>query len=296
MELVAVPVGGEEDRRPVRRPGDLPHRLVGEDGQLVGVAAGAGLAPEVELAGGVGDVSDLAAVGREREGWLVPPDGGELLEGVPAGGRRDGRGHNPSSSRSAAKRRPPRRRAARIPHRSETLGMGGAYRGGATLPTRRTGEPTADAAAVRTPPSGGARLAARSGQTAAVPAGRFGATKHRCTHVHGCRHDPWGDVIEQRQTAASAEPPSPSRSVHRSTTTARSLCPEPPPVPTRGAWSRPTAVSPALPPHPTWTAGRRDGSGSARRSTSWVTGAMSPSPKSTKRTRYLSGFPSAQPK
>src|SRR5215212_5711141 len=42
-----------------------------------------------------------------------------------------------------------------------------------------------------------------------------------------------------------------------------------------------------LPPHrpPTWIAGRRSGFGSASRSTSWVTGAVSPSPKRMKRIR-----------
>src|SRR3712207_7738053 len=37
-------------------------------------------------------------------------------------------------------------------------------------------------------------------------------------------------------------------------------------------------------------------SGSASRNTSWVTGAVSPSPKSRKRNRYTMGLPSVQPR
>ena len=47
---------------------------------------------------------------------------------------------------------------------------------------------------------------------------------------------------------------------------------------------------------PTWTAGRLVPSGSASRKTSWVTGAVSPSPKSRNRNRYTIGLPSVHPK
>src|SRR5215212_5921231 len=47
---------------------------------------------------------------------------------------------------------------------------------------------------------------------------------------------------------------------------------------------------------PTWTAGRFSGSGSASRNTSWVTGAVSPSPKRINRNRYTMGLPSVHPK
>jgi hypothetical protein len=36
-----VVVGGEEDLLSLRRPGDLAHGVVGEDGELLRVAAGA---------------------------------------------------------------------------------------------------------------------------------------------------------------------------------------------------------------------------------------------------------------
>ena len=47
---------------------------------------------------------------------------------------------------------------------------------------------------------------------------------------------------------------------------------------------------------PTWTAGRLVPSGSASRKTSWVTGAVSPSPNRRKRNRYTMGLPSVHPK
>ncbi len=40
MELVAVMIGGEENLGAVRRPGDFAHRVVGEDRELLRVAAG----------------------------------------------------------------------------------------------------------------------------------------------------------------------------------------------------------------------------------------------------------------
>jgi len=49
-------------------------------------------------------------------------------------------------------------------------------------------------------------------------------------------------------------------------------------------------------PQPTCTCGRRDGSGSARRSTSRVTGATSPEPHKMKRRKWTSGLPSVQSK
>src|SRR5689334_23162279 len=47
---------------------------------------------------------------------------------------------------------------------------------------------------------------------------------------------------------------------------------------------------------PTCTFGRTDLSGSARRSTSRVVGAISPSPTNRNRSRFATGFPSVQPK
>ena len=47
---------------------------------------------------------------------------------------------------------------------------------------------------------------------------------------------------------------------------------------------------------PTWTTGRRWGSGSASRRTSWVTGAISPTPKNRYRSRCMIGLPSVQSK
>src|SRR5947207_8188358 len=44
------------------------------------------------------------------------------------------------------------------------------------------------------------------------------------------------------------------------------------------------------------TTGRRSGSGSATRSTSWVTGGMSPSPNRMNCTSWTSGLPSVQSK
>src|SRR5205085_370610 len=85
VELVAVVIGAEDDRLAVRRPGDLTYRVLGEEGQLVRVAPGGGLPPEVELAADVGRVGDLGAVRREGQCRLVAPDSGELLKGVAAG-------------------------------------------------------------------------------------------------------------------------------------------------------------------------------------------------------------------
>jgi hypothetical protein len=48
--------------------------------------------------------------------------------------------------------------------------------------------------------------------------------------------------------------------------------------------------------HPTCTQGRLVTSGSASRSTSRVTGAISPSPRNRKRSRFTTGFPSVQRK
>ena len=48
--------------------------------------------------------------------------------------------------------------------------------------------------------------------------------------------------------------------------------------------------------YPTWTRGRRSGSGSYCRSTSRVTGAVSPSPNARNFSRYVIGLPSVQPK
>ena len=48
--------------------------------------------------------------------------------------------------------------------------------------------------------------------------------------------------------------------------------------------------------YPTWTRGRRSGFASDWRSTSRVTGAVSPSPNARNFSRYVIGFPSVQPK
>ena len=79
-ELVAVAIGGEEDRPP-GRDGDLAHRPVGERGQLLGPAAVDVDRPEVELAGDVGDEEDAAPVRRELGDGQEAAMGEELLEG-----------------------------------------------------------------------------------------------------------------------------------------------------------------------------------------------------------------------
>ena len=62
VELIALMVPGEEERGAVRRPGNLAHRVLIVVGQLDWLATIGRLAPEVELAGGVGDVRDVGTV------------------------------------------------------------------------------------------------------------------------------------------------------------------------------------------------------------------------------------------
>src|SRR3954453_9777939 len=80
VELVAVPVGGEDDRLAVGRGRDRPDRVRLESGQLLLAPASGGRPPQVELAGRVGDEQEPAAVRRELERRLETADREELLK------------------------------------------------------------------------------------------------------------------------------------------------------------------------------------------------------------------------
>ena len=66
-------------------------------------------------------------------------------------------------------------------------------------------------------------------------------------------------------------------------------------------WAEPNPLNPGRfivdsRSHPAWICGRRRGSGSARRTTSRVTGATSPTPKNRNRARWSPGLPSVHSK
>ena len=84
--LVTVLVGGEEQRRGVGAPRDLPHRPVGALRQRSARSSVPVLDDEVELAPGVGDVGDRRPVGCHRERGPEALGGSKV--GVPAHVRR----------------------------------------------------------------------------------------------------------------------------------------------------------------------------------------------------------------
>ena len=83
VELIPQTVPGEEDRSAILGSGNLAHRVLIVVGQLDRFAASGRLAPEVELAGGVGDIRDVRTFRRKGEGGMVAVDGGEPRGGCP---------------------------------------------------------------------------------------------------------------------------------------------------------------------------------------------------------------------
>ena len=80
LVLITIAIGREGDCLPIRRPGDLPRRLIGKKRQLVRKSARAALPPDIELPGRIDHVRDLAPIRRERKRRLVSPDRRELLK------------------------------------------------------------------------------------------------------------------------------------------------------------------------------------------------------------------------
>ena len=110
VELVAVSIRRQGDRAVQRRDGDLPHRLFGERGQLVGPATADGNAPEVELPGDVADEEHVLPVARERQGSAEAAVRGEALEDGELRRCADGR-HAADDSGYGSRRRSSRSRS-----------------------------------------------------------------------------------------------------------------------------------------------------------------------------------------